>query len=183
MVPSSSNHDSTLVNSGKRNRRNDPILKPRCVLDYNSVKRVDYSDQMSSYYTMLRRNLKWYKKVALELVTRTTLVNSWVIYRKMNNSKMPMLKFRESVTRSLMGLDEAPVQCVTPPHRKRPHYLGKSEGEGKKTRRRCRDCYEKIWKTLSSREADKKTKSVNTSCRDCPGQPFFCLECFNEKHV
>lgn len=184
MVSSSPNHDSTLVNSGKINRKNEPILKPMCVLDYNSVKKgVDYSDQMSSYYTTLRRNLKWYKKVALELITGTTLVNSWVIYGKLNNSKIPMLKFRESVARSLMGLDEAPVrQCVTPPHRKRSHSLSKSEGEGKKKRRRCRGCYEKIRQTSSSREADKKTKTV-TFCKDCPGQPFYCLECFNEKHV
>ncbi|XP_054259553.1 uncharacterized protein LOC128984274 [Macrosteles quadrilineatus] len=185
MVSSSPNHDSTLVNSGRRNRTNEPILKPKCVLDYNNVKKgVDYSDQMSSYYTTLRRNLKWYKKVALELITGTTLVNSWVIYGKLNNDKMPMLKFRESVALSLMGLDEAPVRHMTPPQRKRPaHSLCKSEGEGKKKRRHCRGCYEKLRKTSSSREADKKTKTVNTFCKDCPDQPFFCLECFNKKHV
>jgi hypothetical protein len=184
MISTEVHHDSKLINTGKRNRKNEAIMKPRCVLDYNSVKKgVDYSDQMSSYYTTLRKSLKWYKKVALELLTGTTLVNSWVVYEKLTNTKMPMLKFRELIARSLMGVDVPQRQTLTPPSKKRPHALGKSEGEGKKKRRRCKGCYEKIRRSSSSREADRKTKTVNTFCKDCPGQPFYCLTCFSEKHT
>lgn len=47
---------------GKKNRKGEDILKPICVIDYNSAKKgVDFSDQMSSYHTVLRKSLKWYR--------------------------------------------------------------------------------------------------------------------------
>lgn len=52
-----------LVNSGRKNRKtNEDIRKPTCVLTYNSNKKgVDFSDQMSSYYSPLKRGLKWFR--------------------------------------------------------------------------------------------------------------------------
>ena len=51
-------HDAT----GKVSR-NGEEKKPQCVMDYNKTKKgVELSDQMSSYYTSLRKNRKWYKK-------------------------------------------------------------------------------------------------------------------------
>jgi hypothetical protein len=52
-------HDGSLVLSGKTNRNGEEVQKPQCVLDYNNAKKgVDVSDQMTSYYTGLRRSLK-----------------------------------------------------------------------------------------------------------------------------
>lgn len=181
MLSTVPDHASTLIDTGKKNRKNEEILKPQCVLDYNNAKKgVDYSDQMASYYTTLRKSLKWYKKVVLELLTGTTMVNSWIVYNKITGNKMTMVQFREVVARSLLCSEDS-VLTVSP-FRKKNHSLGKSEGIGKKKRLRCRGCYEKNRQTLSSREADKKTKTVNTFCKDCPEKPFLCLECFNSKH-
>lgn len=50
-------------------------------MTYNDNKKgIDFSDQMSSYYTTLKRGIKWFRKVMLELLFGTALVNSWVIY-------------------------------------------------------------------------------------------------------
>lgn len=62
MISSDPSHDSLLIRTDKRNRNGEDILKPKCVLDYNRAKKgVDFSDQMSSYHTVLRRSVKWYR--------------------------------------------------------------------------------------------------------------------------
>lgn len=48
-------------NLGKKNRQGEDILKPKSVIDYNKSKKgVDYSDQMSSYHSSIRKTIKWY---------------------------------------------------------------------------------------------------------------------------
>lgn len=169
------------MDTGKNNRKVEAIFKPKSVLDYNAAKKgVDYSDQMAAYYTTLRKSLKWYKKVILEILTGTTMVNSWIVFNKIEGEKMEMIKFREIAGRSLVGHMKT-IQTISP-YRKKSYALGKSEGYGKKKRRRCRGCYEKNHRNLSAKEADKKTKTVNTFCKDCPGIPFYCNECCNDKH-
>lgn len=37
---------------------------------------------MSAYYSSLRKGLKWYRKVAFELIFGTALVNAWIIYNE-----------------------------------------------------------------------------------------------------
>ena len=70
-----------LVASGRKNRNGTEIMKPQSVLDYNKAKMgVDKSDQMTSYNTALRQSTKWYRKLAIELLTGTAVVNSWVLY-------------------------------------------------------------------------------------------------------
>ncbi|XP_046679185.1 piggyBac transposable element-derived protein 4-like [Homalodisca vitripennis] len=86
-----------LLPSKKTNRNNEPIMKPSCVLAYNDAKKgVDVSDQMSSYYSPLRKTSKWYKKVALELLLGTCVVNAFVVFNSVREkkAKWDMLKFR-----------------------------------------------------------------------------------------
>ena len=76
-------HSNELVDTGKMSRGGVPIRKPQSVLDYNGAKKgVDISDQMSSYYTALKKSRKCYKKIANELLTGTSIVNAWILYNK-----------------------------------------------------------------------------------------------------
>lgn len=75
MLSSKPEHSVTLCKTGKKARPKKngkpgkDILKPKVVLDYNNAKKgVDYNDQMSAYYSSLREGLKWYRKVAFELI-------------------------------------------------------------------------------------------------------------------
>lgn len=53
------------------------VNKPRAIIDYNAAKSsTDLSDQLSNYGTPLRRSMKWYHKVAIELLLGAALVNA-----------------------------------------------------------------------------------------------------------
>lgn len=55
--------------------------KPCAIIDYNSGKSaIDLSDQMASYHRALRRSVKWYRKVAFELILNTTVVNALYLH-------------------------------------------------------------------------------------------------------
>lgn len=47
-------------------------------------------------------------------------------------------------------------------------------------RRRCVGCYEKLRQQQSRETSATTAKRIKTFCPDC--NPFFCLDCFNEKH-
>ncbi|CAB3248412.1 unnamed protein product [Arctia plantaginis] len=82
MLTTCKDHKAELINTGKQSRlTNEPIRKPKCVLMYNENKKgIDYSDQMASYYSVLKRGLKWYRKVVMEFLFGTSVVNDWLIY-------------------------------------------------------------------------------------------------------
>jgi hypothetical protein len=61
--------------------------KPICISEYNMfMKGVDRANQYLSYYSLLRRTVKWMKKVALWLVN-CALYNSFHIYKILNLAK------------------------------------------------------------------------------------------------
>ena len=98
MMTSKSDHFDVLVSTGRKNRLNEDIKKPMAVIEYNNAKRgVDISDQMSSYYTCVRKTIKWYKKVFFEIFLGAAVVNAWYIHFRVTRNKMQMLRFREAL--------------------------------------------------------------------------------------
>ena len=78
---------------------------PKSVLDNNRTKKgADRSHQMSSYYTALKKNNKWYKKIPFEIITASAMVNAWMLFKKyfVVGNQWPMLKFFESIILSLL---------------------------------------------------------------------------------
>ena len=63
-------HDATIVNTGRRDRKtNMEIKKPYTVVQYNKfTKGMDRADQYLSYYSVLRKTVKWSKRVVLYLL-------------------------------------------------------------------------------------------------------------------
>jgi len=62
-------HDATIVNKGGKRKTNVEIKKPYTVGQYNKfIKGVDRADQYLSYYSVLKKNVKWSKKVVLHLL-------------------------------------------------------------------------------------------------------------------
>ena len=52
-----------MTNTGKINRKtNMPVIKPKVVIDYNSMNAVDKKDQQLSSFPAMRRYAKGYKK-------------------------------------------------------------------------------------------------------------------------
>ena len=44
---------------------------------------------MASYATTLRKGVKWYRKLATELMLGMAVVNAWVAYKKATRKKDP----------------------------------------------------------------------------------------------
>lgn len=56
-------------------------LKPEAILEYNDVKMgIDLSDQLLNYYSCLRKSIRWYHKVAFELLLCTSVINTHILY-------------------------------------------------------------------------------------------------------
>lgn len=182
MLSTCENHEASLVDTGKI-RKGQTVKKPQCVIDYNNAKKgVDYSDQMASYQSPLRKCLKWYKKIAVELIFNSAIVNAWVIFNHQHpTSKLTILQFREKLAKYFYQCGREELQPERPRTPKRYHTLTVGEPENKK-RRKCVGCYQLLRRTMNSREADKKVKKVYTHCEECAGKPAYCLGCFNEAH-
>jgi hypothetical protein len=60
-------HDATIVNKGRKT--NMEIKKPYAVGQYNKLlKGIDRADQYLSYYSVLKKTVKWLIKVVLYLL-------------------------------------------------------------------------------------------------------------------
>ncbi|XP_026746059.1 piggyBac transposable element-derived protein 3-like [Trichoplusia ni] len=192
MVTTCKNHDTSLKKTGKKQRRtNEEILKPDCVLTYNNYKKgIDYSDHMSSYYSTLRRGLKWYRKVMLELLFGTAVINALIVYNLKNENKLTKKEFIEHIIQkfSKMSLRKQPR---IPWHRYNFIFFYHLQANlfyswfhnlimGDK-KRNCSGCYDRLRLTLSSKVARNKVKKVKTMCDAC--KKTLCRECYNENHT
>ena len=113
-----STKDTLEMGTVERTSKDGEVLsstqKPLAVLEYNKSKQgIDLSDQMSDYYTTLRKTAKWYKNVAYEYMLGISITNSLLLYKDIKgihwkNIKpsdfYTMLKFWESIIRSLVGI-------------------------------------------------------------------------------
>lgn len=178
-------HDDSLVDTGKTSRSGENIKKPECVISYNKAKKgVDFSDQMSSYHSVLRKGVKWYRKLAFELLFGVAVVNAWVIYNSISGErKLSITNFRTMLAKALAQKENEDHHATENRQKKRlAHTFIKPEGAGRKKRKMCKGCYKTLRETMSSKEADKKVRRVISFCNECEGEPGFCLPCFNSFH-
>lgn len=99
MISTCENHIAELKTIQKiKNGNRQEIKKPECVFTYNKSKKgIDYSDQMSSYYSSLKRGLKWFRKVIMELLFGTALINAWIVLNLVKGTKMSKKIFVEYI--------------------------------------------------------------------------------------
>lgn len=146
------------------------VGKPEVVLDYNRGKGlVDVSDLRSSYHTPLRRSMKWYRKVAFEVLLNTSVINALILYNKVNNCNMSVTEFRESIILSMIEKPATEIENIE------MHSIVE-----KTTRNRCAICYQKLVLKEGRAYAQSKTKKVRTMCSAC--DKFYCVECFFADH-
>ncbi|CAH1984331.1 unnamed protein product [Acanthoscelides obtectus] len=167
-------------------RRTGIVKKPRAVMEYNEAKSsIDQSDQMASYHSPVRKSLKWYRKLAIEFLLGTALVNAHIVYNLLANKKLKIPEFREEVIRSLFtdhgdaGELDVRQEKITKKTAK-IHTLCRKEGQFDKVRKYCKGCYAKKLRGEITKNCVKK---VVTFCGVCDDQPHFCLNCFNTTHA
>ena len=95
--------DNTL--SARQQRRQRATEKPIAILAYNKGKSgIEKSNQMASCATSLRKGLKWYRKLAIELLLRVAVVNAWTLYGKASQKKIKIRSFKKELADSLLKL-------------------------------------------------------------------------------
>ena len=80
-------HDATIVNEGEKDRKTNMEIKKPYAVGQNSkfVKGIDWADQYLSFYSFLRKTVKWSKKVVLYLLN-CVLFNAFFVYRTLNSN-------------------------------------------------------------------------------------------------
>lgn len=102
----STKHSTRFVSVTKHNKT---TKKPAIVVDYNKAKgAVDLADQMAAYQTPLRKSLKWYNKLALDLILNIAMVNALVLYKSVTNKSIPIVDFRKEILKSFLAKPSTP---------------------------------------------------------------------------
>lgn len=128
--------------------RNKQYDKPVAVMDYNAGKSyIDMSDQMGAYSNCLRKTVKWYRKVAFDLLLNVSIVNAWSIYKTVTNKNCTITTFKEDIVKL----------CIyTPSPEAGYHELLSHLLVANNKRVRCPSCYKKSIRELGRRLAQKK---------------------------
>ena len=131
-------HEAVEINTGKIDRHGSPILKPEPVQDYTMKMRgCDISDQLMTSYSMLRRSVKWWRKLFFHLFA-LCINNAYILYKKKTRKPVPHDTFIEYLATNLINSSlESRTLTVTRPRspptdttnrlqgRHFPSYIGK----------------------------------------------------------
>ena len=96
-------HNPVMVETGKSNREDNPVMKPTMVSSYNT--------QLCNIQS-LRKSYKWYKKLALQLVMQVML-NAHKVYQIHTGNDMTYLQFlHDTIVLLLAVTPDIPIQVV-----------------------------------------------------------------------
>lgn len=188
-------HQATIER--QESKRGGSVKKPSCILEYNKyMKGVDRADQYLSYYSILRKTMKWSKKVVLWLLN-CALFNAFRVYKYHNSdSKLSYKNFLLETANNWAAIntntdetdeeeeEEGPEKSTTPraPHQDPPgRLLG---GEVKKHKLQAIVTGNKKYPSKPCRvcAAHKKRKETRYICSFCT-VPLHKGECFERYHT
>ena len=142
----------------RKKRRIEPLTqKPMMILAYNKCKaEIDISDQLASYVTTLRKGVKWFRKLGIELLLGVAIVNALLIYKEVTGSRINIRSFLSSIARALLGVSLE--QRRSP---KQSHILTRRVDEqGKRKTLTCKPFYKKLSNEQGRETAKKKKKTI-----------------------
>ena len=156
-------------------------LKPLTVVEYNKGKcGIDYSDQMVSYATTIRKGIEWYRKLGIQLLLGISVVNALTVYKIATRKNINIRIFRQLLVAKLLGLTENTKNpCL---RRSRHNTAVRKNYSGRSIRRACKLCYANKRRRMDRTKAQKNLKKTATYCPNCPDQPQLCVECFKVLH-
>ena len=131
--------------------------------------------------------MKWYRKLGFDLLLNTAVANAYLLYKDATNKQVSFSKFRKEFAVHLTQF--CPTETIDPLSIVEPmigiktqHYFERKPGVTHTVRRYCKQCYAENVARLGRTKGKIVTKKVATYCRNCEGQPFLCLPCFNKLH-
>jgi hypothetical protein len=110
-------------------------IKPKVVINYNRDKGyIDLSDQMGSYSSCLR-GMKWYRKIAIDIICNTSLLNTFSIYKEVTGNSKTIIQFKDDIINELIQQSNSGPEVLEVLEPYDEHTLVK-----KKKRGRCNNC-------------------------------------------
>ena len=152
-------------------------LKPLAVIEYNEGKcGIDYSDQMVFYVTTIRKGIKWYRKLGIQLLLEISVVNALTVYKIATRKNINIRIFSQLLVAKLLGLSE---NIKNPCLRRSRHNIAVWKNDsGRSIRCACKLCYANKRLRMDRTKAQKNLKKTTTYCPNCLDQPQLCIECF-----
>ena len=113
----STKHDINMVDTGRKNRQNEKVMKPEIIINYNKGKQgINISDQIASYFTPLRKTIRWYHKIGFEFLLNTAVVNALIIFNEIRSAqKTQIFKFSHDLIYSLAGMTDQSSKLIPVP--------------------------------------------------------------------
>lgn len=108
-------HDSKIVKSDKIDYTTGlSKMKPECVVDYSKhMGSVDRTDMMMSSLTIMRKTIKWHKKLGLHIFDMHML-NSFFIHNQVKLTKLNLATFQLNVVRQCIEKYKAYIPLILP---------------------------------------------------------------------
>lgn len=80
---------------------------------------------MNAYNNPLRRIIKWYRKLAFELLLNTTVVNSYILYKDITKQKINVTEFQKKLAVYLTSCEkeDIPSNRIARRSKKQQHKL------------------------------------------------------------
>ncbi|KAI6647743.1 hypothetical protein LOD99_8584 [Oopsacas minuta] len=151
--------------------------KPLTVRGYNKgMSGIDRSDQMLSYHSSLRKTIRWYKKIALNMI-EMFIFNAHYMFsmpERRQSNKMRLLDFRECIVRHLVG-EVASNSRTKILSSKESHFPRSISPRVKKKfpTKPCRVC-----------KQNRIKRESRYCCDSCEEQPALCVDpCFRLFHT
>lgn len=171
----STKHGMDTVDVTDKRGRNK--TKPSVIIDYNSSKQgIDLSDQMASYFSPLRRTIRWYHKVVFEILLNTAVVNAYLLFKTKTGKEIQIGEFRERLILSLSKTSEVPSTLRGGSSKHQFKETEEIDSRNRKRRRRCSSCYSNLLKEGGRSLASSQAKRESTYCANCENQPAFCRQ-------
>ena len=147
--------------------RSFATLKPLAVVEYNEGKcGIDYSDQMVSYATTIRKGIKWYRKLGIQLLLGISVVNALTVYKIATRKNIDVRIFRQLLVAKLLGLSE---NTKNPCLRRSWHNIAiRKDDSGRSIRRACKLSYANKRRRMDRTKAQKNLKKTIAYCPNCP---------------
>ena len=78
----STEHSTDLMDTGKKNHKNEVVMKPAIINWYNKyMGAVDRNDQLAFYSAFNCRTVKWWKKSVFRLFN-LAMVNAFILFKE-----------------------------------------------------------------------------------------------------
>jgi hypothetical protein len=170
----------------------ESVTVPSPIVLYNKyMGGVDHADQLNKYYTVTRKTIKWWKKLAFHIIN-LVITNAYIIQKEHARKPLSHYTFRKELARTLTTAFSQELNPKGRRHVGNPqvrlaekHFPSEIPAQpGAKRQNPCRKCVACKPVTGKRHEAGAMPKSKSTRywCADC-GVALCVTPCFKNYHT